>query len=48
MRAPGDTPGKADLARNPLVGDGWILELAPGWEIVPGERAGDLVARERP
>ena len=27
-------------------GDGWSLELAPGWELAPGERAGDLVARE--
>jgi hypothetical protein len=25
----------------PLRGDGWRLTLKPGWEIVPGERAGD-------
>jgi hypothetical protein len=24
-----------------LTGDGWTLEIAPGWVIRPGERAGD-------
>jgi hypothetical protein len=23
-------------------GDGWDLELKPGWELVPGERKGDV------
>lgn len=26
-----------------LKGDGWTLELKPGWRIVPGARKGDLV-----
>lgn len=26
-------------------GDGWSLDLAPGWRIVPGARAGDYVIR---
>ena len=24
-----------------LAGDGWTLELDPGWRVIPGERAGD-------
>ncbi|HEU0012572.1 MAG TPA: hypothetical protein VFQ45_02775 [Longimicrobium sp.] len=35
-------PAPADPAARPLVGDGWKLELAPGWRVMPGERAGDL------
>ncbi len=27
----------------PLRGDGWTLELARGWKLAPGERAGDFV-----
>ena len=28
-------------------GEGWTLTLAPGWALVPGERAGDsTVARD--
>lgn len=27
----------------PLHGEGWKLELAPGWKLVPGERDGDFV-----
>lgn len=27
----------------PLQGEGWTLEPAPGWTLVPGERAGDFV-----
>lgn len=26
-----------------VEGDGWLLELAPGWRLIPGERAGELV-----
>ncbi len=32
----------ADPAARPLHGDGWTLELADGWKLVPGERAGDF------
>jgi hypothetical protein len=31
-----------DLSARPLKGEGWSLELANGWTIVAGERAGDL------
>ena len=36
-------PGAPDA--RPLVGDGWTLELAPGWSVEPGERDGDLILR---
>jgi hypothetical protein len=26
-----------------LNGDGWTLELKPGWKIVPGARKGDFM-----
>jgi hypothetical protein len=26
-----------------LQGDGWTLELKPGWKIVPAERKGDFI-----
>ena len=29
-----------------LSGEGWRLDLAPGWSVVPGERAGDFALRE--
>jgi hypothetical protein len=34
----------SDTGARPLRGDGWVLELAPGWRVRPaaGERAGDL------
>ncbi|MCA9768462.1 MAG: hypothetical protein KC485_06580, partial [Gemmatimonadetes bacterium] len=31
-----------------LIGQGWTLELKPGWEVVPGPRAGDLEVRAVP
>ena len=31
----------------PLAGDGWKLELAPGWSVVPGTRTGDWVVERR-
>jgi hypothetical protein len=39
-------PAPTDSSR-PLKGEGWSLELAPGWELAPGERAGDLVVRKK-
>jgi hypothetical protein len=32
-------PGK--LRGNTLHGNGWTVQLAPGWQVVPGKRAGD-------
>jgi hypothetical protein len=26
-----------------LKGDGWTLELKPGWKLVPGNRTGDFI-----
>ena len=36
-----------DLSARPLKGDGWSLELANGWEVVPGERPGDVTIRNK-
>ena len=30
----------------PLKGDGWTLELAPGWKLMPGPRPGDLSVKQ--
>ena len=35
-------PAPTDLNTRPLKGDGWSLELTNGWDIVPGERSGDV------
>lgn len=40
-------PAPTDLAARPLKGDGWSLELAPGWELVAAERTGDVTVRKR-
>ena len=40
-------PAPADLSARPLKGEGWSLELASGWEVVPGERPGDLTLRKK-
>ena len=40
-------PAPSDLSARPLKGDGWSLELANGWEVVPGERPGDVTIRKR-
>jgi hypothetical protein len=40
-------PAPPDATEPPLAGDGWSLELAEGWRVTPGERAGDwVVGRE--
>ncbi|SPE32838.1 conserved hypothetical protein [Candidatus Sulfopaludibacter sp. SbA3] len=36
-------PAPADPAARPLHGEGWTLQLAPGWTIRPSERAGSFV-----
>ncbi len=33
----------AEITGSSLKGDGWTLELKPGWKIVPGARKGDLI-----
>ncbi len=40
-------PAPSDLSVRPLKGDGWSLELTSGWEVVPGERPGDLTIRKK-
>jgi hypothetical protein len=35
-------PAPADTAGRTIRGEGWTLELAPGWSIRPGRRPGDL------
>lgn len=37
----------ADLAARPLKGEGWSLELTNGWEVVQGDRAGDVLIRKK-
>lgn len=34
-------PAPAEPGAPPLAGEGWTLALEPGWELVPGARAGD-------
>jgi hypothetical protein len=36
-------PAPASTAGSSIAGDGWTLELKPGWKIVPGARSGDYV-----
>jgi hypothetical protein len=38
-------PVAPDTTEPPAAGQGWTLRLDEGWELVPGERAGDWVAR---
>ena len=40
-------PAPQDLSARPLKGDGWSLELTKGWEVVPGERSGDVTIRKQ-
>jgi len=41
-------PVPADTAAHPLRGEGWTLELAPGWHLAPGSRSGDLTVSHSP
>lgn len=41
-------PAPTDLSARPLKGDGWSLELANGWTIVPSDHPGDLKLTRRP
>ena len=40
-------PAPSDLSARPLKGEGWSLELANGWEVVPSERTGDVTVRKK-
>lgn len=35
------------LSSSPIQGDGWTLELNPGWTMTAGERKGDYVVKKR-
>jgi hypothetical protein len=40
-------PAPPDLSARPLKGDGWSLELTNGWEVVSGDRPGDVKIRKK-
>ena len=40
-------PAPTDLSARPLKGEGWSLELTNGWEVVPGERTGDITISKK-
>jgi hypothetical protein len=40
-------PAPTDPSARPLKGDGWSLELANGWEVVPADRSGDVKIRKK-
>ena len=35
-------PAPSTIAQRTATGDGWRLELAPGWRLEPDDRAGDV------
>lgn len=39
-------PAPADITGRRLTGPGWVLELLPEWQIVPGPRKGDWTVRK--
>jgi hypothetical protein len=39
-------PAPAKPQERPLKGDGWTLELAPGWKLEPGPRPGDFTLKQ--
>jgi hypothetical protein len=36
-----------DAAAHPVAGDGWTLDLKPGWVLAPGPRAGDFTLKKQ-
>ena len=40
-------PAPADASERPLKGEGWTLELTPGWSLEPGPRLGDWAHRRQ-
>ncbi len=41
-------PAPSDTAGRRLTGPGWVLELNPGWRLVPGPRRGDWTVTREP
>lgn len=41
-------PAPVDPTARPVVGDGWTLDLAPGWRLAPGVRVGDYSIEKDP
>lgn len=39
-------PAPANAQERPLKGDGWTLELTPGWTLAPGPRPGDFALKQ--
>jgi hypothetical protein len=39
-------PAPANAQERPLKGDGWTLDLTPGWTLVPGPRPGDFTLKQ--
>jgi hypothetical protein len=39
-------PAPADAKERPLKGDGWTLDLTPGWTLEPGARSGDFTLKQ--
>jgi hypothetical protein len=37
-----------DISGSPIKGDGWTLELKPGWKLIPGTRKGDYLLQSAP
>jgi hypothetical protein len=37
-----------DASASPVKGDGWTLELKPGWKLAPDARKGDYVLQSIP
>jgi hypothetical protein len=40
-------PAPTDASKTPMAGNGWTLELKPGWELAPGSRPRDFVVRKK-
>lgn len=40
-------PAPTNPSARPLKGDGWSMELANGWELIPGERPGDFQVKKK-
>jgi hypothetical protein len=40
-------PAPADAKERPLKGEGWTLELTPGWALEPGPRPGDWTLKRQ-
>lgn len=39
-------PAPASAQERPIKGEGWTLELAPGWTLAPGPRPGDFTLKQ--